>query len=81
MGERCPECKKMTEFGEHAFQGFARTETGAITGQKFRCAKCGHKWQISSDWGIPITTGLVLIYVYLMMLSIGISIAICAGSY
>lgn len=75
MGERCPECKKHTEFGEHAFQGFARTETGAITGEKFRCAKCGHKWE-QPITGIPITPGLVLLYVYLMMVSIVISMAI-----
>jgi len=79
MGERCPECGKVTEFGEHTFKGFAKTETGAITGTKFRCAKCGHKWEQPLS-GIPITLGCVLIYAYLMMLSIIISMAIYASS-
>ena len=80
MGERCPECRKITEFGEHAFQGFARTETGAITGYNYHCAKCGHEWEIPLQGGIPITPGCVLIYAYLMMLSIVISMAIYSAS-
>ncbi len=75
MGETCPNCKKKTEFGEHSFNGFARTETGAITGSQIECAKCGHEW-VEKHTGIAITPGLVLLYVYLMFLSIVISIII-----
>lgn len=75
VGERCPECKKITEFGEHAFRGFARTETGAIRGENFRCAKCGNEWTQKLT-GIPITPGCVLVYAYLMWLSIVISMII-----